>query len=260
MSYIIISQSNSLDFSNFPSIIYISGLLSVPMVRIEKLFTDKIELSASYNKILSYFDAFSVKQINKRSISHIDTIKISNFQFNNFGLNLKIDSFNIEKGDLVKIAGKSGTGKSTFIKLLLSDSKKYIGNIYVNKKYPINEVNINISYISQNFSLFPLSLLKNITLSNSIDQQTIKKVEQILLQVGLGDKIKNINDNIDNYSNGELKRVEIARAIYFDSPIIIFDEAFTGIDNENKDSKNYKRAIFWKNILFYNTWWKFKNL
>lgn len=151
----------------------------------------------------------------------------------------------IYRGEKIGIVGKSGCGKSTFFKLLLKLYVPKKGNIFFDSK-PINKLTRDsivdkISIVLQDTEVFNLSLKENITISknNKFDKKLYKRA----LEVSQLDKfIKNLKNQDKTVigekgfrlSGGQRQRLGIARAIYKDSDIIIFDEATSNLDYETE--------------------------
>ena len=152
-------------------------------------------------------------------------------------------NFKIKKNNKIGFAGKTGSGKSTLAKLLIGlypiDSGEYlIGNRNV---YDIENENLldNISIVLQESEMFNFSLKDNITLMHNYDPELFKKAVKISQ---LDEVIKKLPKGIDNLigekgyhlSGGERQRVGIARAVYRDTQIMIFDEATSSLDNKTE--------------------------
>ncbi|MCD4761450.1 ABC transporter ATP-binding protein/permease [bacterium] len=149
----------------------------------------------------------------------------------------------IEKNSKIGLAGKTGSGKSTVAKLLVGlyeiDAGKYmIGdtNFYSIKN---DEVLKNISIVLQESEMFNMSLKDNITLMHELD---VKLFEKAIRVSQLEEVASKFPDGVDtligekgyHLSGGERQRVGIARAIYKNAPIIIFDEATSSLDNKTE--------------------------
>ncbi len=155
-----------------------------------------------------------------------------------YGIDFQIN--NLEK---IGFAGKTGSGKSTLVKLLIGlypfDSGKYLINNTKFTDIKNEEVLKNISLVLQESEMFNLSLKDNITLMHEYDSVLFKKVIKI---AQLEDVIKKLPESLDTLigekgyylSGGERQRVGIARAIYRDSQIIIFDEATSSLDSKTE--------------------------
>ena len=128
-------------------------------------------------------------------------------------------SFEIKDGQRYGIYGKSGIGKSTIIKLILGLENSDRGNIYSDFK--------KASVIFQEDRLIDeLSAFDNLKIVKN-DQDLITKTLKAL-------NISETNKPISKFSGGMKRRVAIARAIIFDGDILIMDEPFAGIDDDNK--------------------------
>ena len=154
-------------------------------------------------------------------------------------------NFQINKGDFLGIVGKSGSGKSTLIDIItgLLGIKK--GKIFFNDIHVV-EIDKNwnniFGYVSQNANLFNDSILTNITFEKEDSKIDMNKFKKVIQQSGLKNFIEdldrgistNIGDLGNKISGGEKQRISIARSLYKDAEILIFDESFNSLDNDTK--------------------------
>ena len=145
-------------------------------------------------------------------------------------------SVEVEKGEFVFIVGQSGSGKSTFIRLLLKEEEASKGDIYVAGKnlakltsWKVPHLRRNIGTVFQDFKLLPdKTVFENVGFALEVigkPKQVIqKRVPEILALVGLGGKLKNYPDEL---SGGEQQRVSIARA-FVNRPLILLADEPTG--------------------------------
>lgn len=156
---------------------------------------------------------------------------ISNFQFTqknpSGSFTLSIPSFHLEKGELVYIYGSSGSGKSTFFDLLAGTRKSSIHN-------SVRSVFPRIEYIMHESKLLPWHNLNN-------NIRVINKLNGTITKKNLIDICENFGLNVDildikswQLSLGMRQRFEIAVALSNHPDLIIFDEALSGIDSQNK--------------------------
>lgn len=176
--------------------------------------------------------------------NNIKSIKIENvsFSYNNKIKLLNNVSFEIKKGEIFGIFGKSGSGKSTLVDIISGLIKPDIGNIKIN-----NDLNINrnlsswqnqIGYVTQSPVLINDTIRNNISFGDLETDE--KKLSNAISFSGLDQIIKNLPQKSDTmvgelgskFSGGQKQMIAIARAVYRDPKLFIFDEATSAIDKE----------------------------
>ena len=189
-----------------------------------------------------YKEIPEINEENARNLRDWKEVKIEDvsFKYKEGGI-LDGFSLSIKKGEKIGIVGKSGSGKSTFLKLLLKLYLPQKGNIYFDGK-PIIRIKRDsiikrVSYVPQETELFNLSLRENITISKSgrINVKSYKEALKVSKLDEVISKLKNkdlslIGEKGYHLSGGERQRLGIARAIYKGSDIIILDEATSNLD------------------------------
>ena len=201
-------------------------------------------------------------KINKNKINFKSNIKFKNINFkykNNKKLILKDLNFEMEKGDRILISGSSGSGKTTLLNILLGLIKPLKGIVLIDGQKLNNSSHSllrNIySYIPQNIFVFNGSYEENISLNFNQNKKINKK--KVIFSAKIAEINSHIRSTKNNYktmishngrdiSGGQIQRIGIARGLYKNSEIVIFDESTNAIDkqNENKIYKNLRKNQF----------------
>ena len=178
----------------------------------------------------------------------IETIKFENVSFaypetkENI---LKNISFEINQGETVAIIGATGSGKSSLANLLLRMYDVTDGQILINgeniKNFDLTSLKNKFGYVSQKAILFSGNIAENITYGQNYDLDKINNALELSqaseFVAELKDKEQaNVAQNGSNYSGGQKQRLSIARALYKNPEVLIFDDSFSALDYKT-DSK-----------------------
>jgi ABC-type multidrug transport system fused ATPase/permease subunit len=164
-------------------------------------------------------------------------------------------TFSIIPGSFTAITGPSGSGKSTLVDLVLGFLKPTSGNIYVSDLDAVKAREVwpgKISYVPQDVQIFEGSIAENITLDSTGEYDKATLYECLTLS-GLIQDTGNLDEGVDTLvgerglklSGGQKQRLGIARALYSNPELLVFDEATSSLDpiTENQIARSlYKRA------------------
>ena len=154
---------------------------------------------------------------------------------------LKNISFKAECGQTVAFIGSTGSGKSTLINLIPRFYDATSGQVLIDsvdvKEYKKQDLIDKIGYISQKAVLFSGSIKSNITFGSN-KQYDEQKVKEALNIAQAQDFVQSKKEGVDaliaqggkNISGGQKQRLSIARALYKDPEILIFDDSFSALD------------------------------
>ncbi|GAB7523217.1 amino acid ABC transporter ATP-binding protein [Paraburkholderia sp. 2C] len=161
----------------------------------------------------------------------------------NFGANqvLKGIDFAVERGQVVTIIGRSGSGKSTFLRALNGLESIDAGSIEIDGEHidarhaDLRALRMKVGMVFQQYNLFPhLSVGQNVALAQKVVRKTHREkayaiAESMLERVGLADKFDAFPDQL---SGGQQQRVAIARALAMKPAVLLCDEITSALDPE----------------------------
>lgn len=212
---------------------------------------------SSINEILKILNKNNVNNIKfvpkKELVKFQQRIQLRNIAYTYQNKkNIIFDDLNLEinKGDRLGIVGKSGSGKSTLINILTGLLIPQTGEIFIdnsplfkNYKEKIGYWRNTISYVPQDIFLLDSSISANIAFG--IDQKNInyEKIIWASKKAKILKFIESLNDGFNTLvgergiqlSGGQKQRIAIARALYKESQIIIFDESTSAIDQKTEE-------------------------
>ena len=177
---------------------------------------------------------------------------IKTIEFNRVGFRYKEDlpdvfkgiSFQLEKGDKVRVEGENGSGKTTLIKLLLGLYQPTFGTITINS---IDAATVNcdslrqrIGIVSQNIFLFRGTVLDNILYGQNAKKR--KDVQTLIGQLGLQDYMGRLAKGLDTeisqdtsgVSGGQAQIIAFIRTLLSEKDVIVLDEPISNVDAETR--------------------------
>ena len=192
-------------------------------------------------------------------------VSLENISFKYPGKNeLALSRLNISipANSVIGIVGPSGAGKSTLVDILLGlikpqQGRLMVDNIVINEKNRRSWQN-TIGFVAQSIFLSEGTFAENVAFGIPSDQIDLKKVQQALKLSHLDEFIETLDDDIHTkvgergvqLSGGQRQRVGIARALYHEAEVLVFDEATSSLDGitekmimESIDNLNGKKTI-----------------
>ena len=178
-----------------------------------------------------------------------DGVSVKNFSFA-FGDRdiFKNFSYELADGGSYAVIGESGSGKSTFARLLTKELDGYKGEVTVYGQ-DLNEISEkslfeSVAVVPQEAMIFKDSLFNNITMYDSSIKEDSDEYKEIIKKLnleGLAKKEKEGTLDVLQASGGEKERISIARAMIRKPKILILDEPTTGLDPDN--AREVKKII-----------------
>jgi ATP-binding cassette subfamily B protein len=153
-------------------------------------------------------------------------------------------TFDVQPGTTVAIVGRSGSGKTTLAKLLAGLVEPTRGSITYDgvdlRKLEYRDLRRKVGFVLQEPYLFDDSIARNIAFGDEVpDMQRAERAARIANAHDFVDRLPlgydtRIGETGILLSGGQRQRIAIARALYFDPPVLIFDEATSSLDTESE--------------------------
>lgn len=205
------------------------------------------DISVSLERIENIYSNYKIDEISTTSIIDDKNTNINSIELNNVSFSYTEDisvindfSVKFEKGNIYKIVGESGKGKSTLFDILAGLYPELSDRFIINEseKFDFNNYKNNLVYIDQNSYIFTDSIYENISLYRNIEQKIVEKVCKTLdldkVIDSLSNKYNTVINKESNLSGGQKQRILIARAFVEKKEAYIFDEITSALDYENK--------------------------
>lgn len=213
---------------------------------------------------LLWIEEYSVSKRDKDAIQEIsgDTIRMNvleSIEFSDVWFKypdtekyvLKGVCFRLDKGDKLSVVGVNGAGKTTCIKLLLGIYKPEKGKILLNntpiEHFSRKSLNRIFSCVFQDYIIYPFTLSDNIKFGSPDDENSAAKLEKVAKQSGCYKFLDSLGNGYNTslsrrfdsegveLSKGQKQSVVIARALYKNAQVMIFDEPSSALDAENEN-------------------------
>ena len=163
-------------------------------------------------------------------------VYLDNISFSYEGTTIIKDlSLRVRSGEHIGIVGDSGCGKSTVLKIIAGLYEADCGEVVISGERSPEKIREHIAVVMQHNSLFPLSIRDNITCGHDISEEIVWTACQ---NASLTEWIKSIPDGLNTnvgergsqVSGGQAQRIQIARALCKDAPIVLLDEPVSALD------------------------------
>ena len=232
------------------AIIMYNSMITDPIFNVIDNQKEFLQIKNAIKRIDNIVKKLQVRD-DKNKVS-LESICINNISLV-YGSNIVLKNFNfkIKKGDIIKIDGRTGSGKSSLAKLITGLYLPSGGVISINGS---SNNKVKTSTVFQTNKLFNKSIEDNIKFGREIDETVYEKIISI---TKVNEIIKKYNDSLvgsaaNKLSGGEKTRILVARALANESDLYIFDEISTGLDNElfNEIVKDVIEFLNGKTLIF----------
>lgn len=240
-------NGGSLSSGDFLTIIVLSLGLTGPLIAAMSFVDELAVVGTNVGEISGILEGVQLQRPERPAELKESGVKLKNVSFT-YGKAkeevLHCINLDIRPGTVTALVGPSGSGKSTIAKLIagfwdVTDGFITLGGVDL-RQIPLNQLNRQIAYVSQDNYLFDRTVRENIRMGCL--EATDAQVEAVAEAAGCDGFIRALENGYDticgggggHLSGGEKQRISIARAMLKDAPIIILDEATASIDPENE--------------------------
>ena len=247
---------------NVISYIPLLGILALGVQRIipamQQIFSSWANIKATEASLDDLLDLLELESISKHynlnssegNLPFEENITFQECKFRySDSHDLVLDDINlsISKGSSIGLIGSTGSGKTTFINILMGLLNPTSGNIFVDgkklKTQNIKEWQSKIALVPQDIFLSDISIIENIAFAQDIKNIDINKATEAAKFAKIHDHITSMNQGYKSrvgesgitLSGGQIQRIGIARALYQEKEILIIDEGTSALDTETEE-------------------------
>lgn len=257
--FIVITVISSILFgNNLNNIIATLGLFGVASIRLAPMGNSIVTSINNINYNNNSVEIITRDLMNKYNMDTVDspydsedffTLRLNNIFYRYPGANYfscENISLEIKKGESIGIIGKSGSGKTTILDIILGLLESQSGeilfnNVQLSKK--INNWRSKVAYIPQDVFLIDGTIKENISLGEAKKDVDNFRMNNSIKQAKLLDIINKLPNGIDTkigengarLSGGQKQRIALARALYYGREVLIMDEATSSLDKETEN-------------------------
>jgi len=216
------------------------------------LYINIVTIKSSFAQVAAVTDILSNYSLSKKenikikkkdiNFKNLISFKDVSFSYDKRSNILQDVNFEIKKGSIIGIIGKTGEGKSTFLDLLTGLLEPQKGAIYIDScklsKDECDSWQSKVSHVPQKIFLSDDSFLENIAFGKEKEKINKEKVELVSKQSQIHELIikseggynKKVGEQGISLSGGQIQRIGLARALYKEAELIVLDEATNSLD------------------------------
>ncbi|WNF35348.1 ABC transporter transmembrane domain-containing protein [Bacillaceae bacterium IKA-2] len=225
------------------------GLLIWPMLAFGWLFNIVERGRASYDRVASLLSVQvdikdSESAVSEQPLGDIE-YKIKNFSYTDDEVTLQDIFFKINKGETLGVVGRTGSGKTTLMKLFMRQFDVINGEISFSHRsindYRLDQLRKSIGYVPQDSFLFSATIADNISFAKP--DATISDIVEAAKMAAIHADISGFPEGYETMvgergvtlSGGQKQRISIARALIADPEVLILDDSLSAVDAKTEE-------------------------
>lgn len=241
--------SSNLSFGTFVTFMLYSQQLSSTTASWGTLVNEYQDAKASARRVFGLIDAptsrfADVDTGSERAVGHIEFDGVTFSYSSNEDPAVRDISFEVEAGETIGIVGPTGSGKTTLLNLLLGFYDYDEGEIAVDgvslDNWEYEHLRHSFGYVPQDPHIFEGTIRENITYAS--DQISDGRLEEVGHLAGVAEFVEQLSNGYETevgedgvqLSGGQRKRLALARAVFDDPPILLFDETLSEVDTRTE--------------------------
>ena len=249
--------NNELDYGDIIQFIFYINMLTWPFASVGWV-SSLIQRAAASQKRINEFINITDKVLNNGTEKLEQIFKVEfkdiNFKYpNSDDYVLKNINFKLNAGMSLGIFGKTGAGKSSLVQLLCRLYDPSEGEVFINdisyKQIELNAYRKKIGYVPQDVFLFSDSIENNIAFGLNKEDFNEDEIKTAAESAGLLNEIETFNDSFQTkigergvtLSGGQKQRVSIARVLFRNPQLLIFDDCLSAVDSQT--SKKIRQSL-----------------
>ncbi len=255
---ILFAKAERITVGNISTFLMYTSIFTRPFNEITAAIAEIQTSLASSSRIFEFLDAEdevdSKKDLPVKNLNGYIEFKNVEFSYSKDTTFIKNFNLTVNKGETIAIVGKTGSGKTTIINLLMRFYEINSGKILIDgidlQNIPKDFLRKNIGIVLQDTKLFTGTIRENIAYGK--ENATDEEIKKAAILANADSFIKRLPDGYNTYissdemlSAGEVQLINIARVMLLNPPILILDEATSNIDliTENKIQKAFETLI-----------------
>ncbi|MEG0443382.1 MAG: ABC transporter transmembrane domain-containing protein [Carnobacterium sp.] len=244
-------QSGRISIGDLVAFISYIGMMQWPLLAVGGLINTLERGSAAYDRVEDLLDyapsILEQKNPYRRALDGDISFDVQSFAYpDDTEPTLTNIDFHLEKGKMLGLVGRTGSGKSTIYKLLLRDYDQYEGKISYGgidiKEYALESLKKGIAIVPQENFLFSTTIRENIRFGNPALSQ--KEVETYAKLANIHEDILEFPEGYDtevgergvSLSGGQKQRIAIARALAVEPECLILDDSLSAVDAQTEEA------------------------